>query len=104
MYIFILALQVSIPYLVRETIVFGVTVPDQNVKHPLLKRAKKRYAQIVGIVGLTLLMIMLAINLSVTVSASFTGDSIQLIFVYHTCSKYGFVLGESSEGDEAEKG
>ena len=68
MYIFILALQVSVPYLVRETIVFGVTVPDQNVKHPLLKRVKKRYAQIVGIVGLTLLMIMLAINLSVTVS------------------------------------
>ena len=81
MYIFIWAIQVSIPYLVRETIVFGVTVPEQNVKHPLLKKAKKRYAQIVGIVGLTLLMIMLAISFSVKVSA--ISQAIQLtIFLF----------------------
>ncbi|MFJ7738328.1 DUF1648 domain-containing protein [Lysinibacillus sp. NPDC097287] len=59
MYIFILALQVSIPYLVRETIVFGVTVPEQNVKHPELKRVKRYYTQTVGSIGFMLIIIML---------------------------------------------
>lgn len=62
MYIIVLALQVFIPYLVRETVVFGVTVPEQNLKHPSLKRAKKRYTRIVGITGLLLLTIMLVTN------------------------------------------
>lgn len=58
-YLFTLALQVFVPYIVRETIIFGVTVPEQNVKHPALRNMKKHYAQIVGISGVLLLMIMI---------------------------------------------
>lgn len=58
-YLFTLALQVFVPYIVRETIIFGVTVPEQNVKHPALCNMKKHYAQIVGISGVLLLMIMI---------------------------------------------
>ena len=73
MYIFILALQVSTPYLVRETIVFGVTVPEQNLNHPELKRVKRHYSQIVGILGLTLIIIMLVINWTMEFSESTQG-------------------------------
>ncbi|MEB2281553.1 DUF5808 domain-containing protein [Lysinibacillus xylanilyticus] len=58
-YLLTLALQVFVPYIVRETIIFGVTVPEQNVKHPALRNMKKHYAQIVGISGVILLMIMI---------------------------------------------
>ncbi len=61
-YIITLALQVFIPYIVQETIVFGVTIPEQHVKHPALGIVKKRYAQIVGVTGTVLLVIMLVIN------------------------------------------
>lgn len=68
MYIIILTLQVSIPYLVRETIVFGVTVPEQNVKHSELKRAKRNYTQIVGSLGFMLIIIMLVIHWTIDFS------------------------------------
>lgn len=58
-YIINLALQVFIPYIVRETIIFGVTVPEQNVKHPTLRNMKKHYAQIVGIFGIVFLIVMI---------------------------------------------
>lgn len=58
-YIITLVLQVFVPYIVRETIVFGVTVPEQNVKHPTLRNMKKHYAQIVGISGVMFLMMMI---------------------------------------------
>ena len=59
-YLLTLALQVFVPYIVRETIIFGVTVPEQNVKHPTLRNMKKHYAQFVGISGVMLLMVMIA--------------------------------------------
>ncbi|MGE7949990.1 DUF1648 domain-containing protein [Lysinibacillus sp. NPDC093688] len=58
-YIITLALQLFVPFIVRETIAFGVTVPEQNVKHPALRNMKKHYAQIVGISGVMLLMMMI---------------------------------------------
>ncbi|OXS70465.1 hypothetical protein B1B04_17710 [Lysinibacillus sp. KCTC 33748] len=59
-YLLTLSLQVFVPYIVRETTIFGVTVPEQNVKHPALRNMKKHYAQIVGISGVLFLMIMIA--------------------------------------------
>jgi len=58
-YIMTLVLQMIVPFIVRETIVFGVTVPDQNIKHPVLANMKKRYAQIVGGTGIVLLIVMI---------------------------------------------
>lgn len=58
-YIMTLALQLVVPYIVRETIVFGVTVPDQNIKHPVLAKMKKQYVQLVGGTGIVFLLIMI---------------------------------------------
>lgn len=54
-----LALQIVVPYIVRETIVFGVTVPDQKIKHPILAQLKKQYVQFVGGTGIVFLIIMI---------------------------------------------
>ncbi|QSB11841.1 DUF1648 domain-containing protein [Lysinibacillus fusiformis] len=58
-YIMTLALQIVVPYIVRETIVFGVTVPDQKIKHPILAQLKKQYVQFVGGTGIVFLIIMI---------------------------------------------
>ena len=68
MYLMVLALQIFIPYLVQETIVFGVTVPEQYSKHPSLKKAKKMYTRVMGYVGLSLLFIMIVINRKMNLS------------------------------------
>ena len=74
-YLIVLALQISIPYLVQETIVFGVTVPEQYKKHPSLQKAKKLYTHVMIYVGLLFLLIMLVVywkmNLSEPVQAIF---------------------------------
>ncbi len=70
-----LVLQIIVPFIVRETIVFGVTVPDQNIKHPALANVKKRYAQIVGGTGVVFLIVMIiSYNL-------LTSESIQGMFL-----------------------
>ncbi|WCH47939.1 DUF1648 domain-containing protein [Lysinibacillus sp. OF-1] len=58
-YIMTLAMQMMVPYIVRETIVFGVTVPDQHIKHLALAKLKKQYVQLVGGSGIVFLIIML---------------------------------------------
>ncbi|GLC90197.1 DUF1648 domain-containing protein [Lysinibacillus piscis] len=58
-YIVTVVIQMFIPYLVRETSVFGVTVPEQNLGHPLLKKMKKQYTQVIGIVSILLLIVMI---------------------------------------------
>ncbi|KGR89028.1 DUF1648 domain-containing protein [Lysinibacillus boronitolerans] len=58
-YIMTLALQIVVPYIVRETIVFGVTVPEQKIKHPILAQLKKQYVQFVGGTGIVFLIIMI---------------------------------------------
>jgi len=74
-YIMTLVLQIIVPFIVRETIVFGVTVPDQNIKHPALANVKKRYAQIVGGTGVVFLIVMIiSYNL-------LTSESIQGMFL-----------------------
>ncbi|WP_231785374.1 DUF5808 domain-containing protein [Lysinibacillus sp. GJ-1] len=73
MYVMTLAMQVFVPYIVRETIVFGVTVPEQNIKHSALALAKKRYAQTVGLFGVLILILMLMLNWSLAPSESAQG-------------------------------
>lgn len=73
LYLIVLALQVFIPYLVKETIVFGVTVPEQYRKHPSLKKAKKLYTRVMIYVGLTLLFIMLVMHWKMTFSEPIQG-------------------------------
>lgn len=93
-YIMTLVLQIIVPFIVRETIVFGVTVPDQNIKHPALANVKKRYAQIVGGTGVVFLIVMI-ISYNLLTSESIQGMfllgclwsmltvSMRLYWVYH---------------------
>ncbi|MBK3497362.1 DUF1648 domain-containing protein [Viridibacillus sp. YIM B01967] len=49
-------LQAFAPYWIKETIVFGVTVPDQKANHPVVKTSKRTYTlTILVILSITML-------------------------------------------------
>ncbi|MFJ7726844.1 DUF1648 domain-containing protein [Neobacillus sp. NPDC097160] len=45
--VFLLSIQTAIPFLVKRTVVFGVTIPEQFIHEPKLAAFKKSYALIV---------------------------------------------------------
>ncbi|MFD2673266.1 DUF1648 domain-containing protein [Marinicrinis sediminis] len=50
--LFISAVQIFIPFIVKRSVVFGVTVPNEQTKHPRLQSYKKQYAALTFVVGL----------------------------------------------------
>lgn len=52
--LFIIAIQASLPYLLKPTIVFGVTVPSKFTKQPALSTYKRRYSLITATLGVIL--------------------------------------------------
>ncbi|MFP7296721.1 DUF1648 domain-containing protein [Neobacillus niacini] len=53
--IILLGIQTAIPYLVKRTIIFGITVPEKHLKNEQLLSYKKRYTLMVSLVSLVVL-------------------------------------------------
>ncbi len=49
---FLAAIQTAVPFLVKRSVVFGVTIPEQYLNEPKLKAYKKSYAFIVALISL----------------------------------------------------
>lgn len=47
MLVFLVAIETSIPYLMKRTVVFGVTIPDRNIHDDKLRAYKKTYSLLV---------------------------------------------------------
>lgn len=45
--LFLAVMEAAIPYLVKRTVVFGVSIPEEHTNAPELRDYKKRYALIV---------------------------------------------------------
>jgi len=50
--VFLIAIQMAVPFLVKRTTVFGVTIPDEFVRDSKLTSYKKRYSFFIFIIGL----------------------------------------------------
>ena len=53
--LFIASIQIAIPYLMKRTVVFGVTIPEQNLQDGVIKKYKKQYAIFVTFISLLLI-------------------------------------------------
>ncbi|WP_052352751.1 DUF1648 domain-containing protein [Neobacillus dielmonensis] len=53
--LFVSVLQIFIPFIAKRAVVFGVSIPYEQVKHPQVIRYKKSYAIITGIFTLAVL-------------------------------------------------
>ena len=49
--VFIASIQIAIPYLMKRTVVFGVTIPEQNLQDENIKNYKKQYAMFVAFIS-----------------------------------------------------
>lgn len=54
--LFIIGIQVTVPYLLKPTIVFGVTVPSSHTKEPVLATYKRLYSLITASFGIILIV------------------------------------------------
>ena len=54
--VFIIVLQSAIPFLLKRTVAFGVTIPEGHTDDPTIASFKKKYAAITFITGLLLLI------------------------------------------------
>jgi uncharacterized membrane protein len=54
--LFLAVIETAIPYLIKRTVVFGVTIPEGNTKDPRLMGFKKRYSIIVFCFSLVVLL------------------------------------------------
>ena len=50
--LFLAAIQTAVPFLVKRSVVFGVTIPEQYLNETKLKVYKKSYAFIVALISL----------------------------------------------------
>ncbi|MBD8067825.1 DUF1648 domain-containing protein [Bacillus sp. PS06] len=50
--LFVSVFQIFIPFFVKRSVVFGVTIPYEQAKHPQIMQYKKRYAAITSIIAL----------------------------------------------------
>lgn len=48
---FLCVIQISVPFLVKRTVVFGVTIPDQYIEQEELLKYKKQYASILTLLS-----------------------------------------------------
>lgn len=49
-------LEAAIPFLIRKTVVFGVTIPSTQIKHPQISAYKKRYSLLIMVPALLLII------------------------------------------------
>ncbi|UOQ46608.1 hypothetical protein MUN88_10865 [Gracilibacillus caseinilyticus] len=53
--LFVSVMQIAIPFVVKRTVVFGVTIPLEEISNHSVRQYKKRYAGITTVVGLVAL-------------------------------------------------
>src|SRR4051794_11064878 len=49
--IILVGIQTTVPFLVKRTVIFGISVPEQHIKNEKLTTYKKRYAFAVGLLS-----------------------------------------------------
>lgn len=84
-------IQVSIPFLVKRTVVFGVTVPMEHTKHEVIKRSKKIYSLITGVLTLGVLITFLVWSMSTSpsdVQMALAGMMLPLLVIVTSLALY----------------
>lgn len=57
--LFLAIVETAIPYLIKRTVVFGVTIPEENTKDPRLAGFKKRYSILIFLFSTVVLLVFL---------------------------------------------
>ncbi len=95
---FLAAIQTAIPFLVKRTVVFGVTIPEQNIKDERLIAFKKWYAIVVSIISFLLLggfSLLVLLDKLTEEQIVLTGTMIEFITIFISMSLYFYFYGKT---------
>lgn len=98
--------QTLIPFLVKKTVVFGVSIPEQNIEEPKLAQFKKQYAIAtftVSAISLVLYAAWALINQLSDEQIVIVGTSIQFAIIIFSISLYFYFHGKTKQLKQAEK-
>lgn len=98
--LFITAIQAAIPFLVKRTVVFGVTIPEKYMKEPQLKKFKKSYSSLVAFISLLILAFYLGwalLNQPGEERAVLIGCIIEFAIIFVSMSLYFYYHGKTTQ-------
>ncbi|PKC52167.1 hypothetical protein RhiirA1_405119, partial [Rhizophagus irregularis] len=94
------------PFLVKRTVVFGVSIPEQNIEEPKLAQFKKQYAIAtftVSVISLALFATWALINQLSDEQIVIVGTSIQFAIIIFSISLYFYFHGKTKKLKQVEK-
>lgn len=104
--LFLVGIQTAIPYLVKRTVIFGVTIPELFIKEEKLTIYKKRYAQAVLALSTIILgaytIWVLASNPAEELIV-LSGTVIQFVIIFISMSLYFYFHGKISQLKKEQK-
>lgn len=104
--VFLAAIQTAVPFLVKRSVVFGVTIPEQYLKEPQLKTYKKSYAFIVALISLLILAFYLGwilLNQPGEEKTVLIGTLIEFGIILVSMSLYFYYYGKTTQLKKAKK-
>lgn len=104
--LFLAVMESAIPYLVKRTVVFGVSIPEENIKDQVITRFKKTYSTIVfslSIVALTYFFIWYQNTTPTEEKMVLFGTSIQFGIILLSIALYFYFHGRTAQRKKAQK-
>lgn len=101
---FLTIMQAAIPFLLKKTIVFGVTIPEDHIADPVLANYKKTYSALIFITGLIGLVYFLTFGLTSYLEEEtvvFRGLLIQFLLLIISMVLYLFFHGKTTSRKRA---
>ncbi|RTQ93575.1 DUF1648 domain-containing protein [Lysinibacillus telephonicus] len=98
--LFIAFIQTVIPYLVKRTVVFGVTIPDQYTQNPTIKAYKKRYSISVALLSGIIIggyIIWAFTNERLEEQVAIAGTIIEFAIIFISVSWYFYYHGKTKQ-------
>lgn len=98
--VIVIAIQTAIPFLVKRTVIFGVTVPDKQINNPTLTSYKKKYSMLVSLLSLITLAcytIWVLTSNPVEEQSVLIGTIIQFAIILFSFSLYFYFNGKTNQ-------
>lgn len=96
--IILVGIQIAVPFLVKRTVIFGVTVPEKQIGNRMLKSYKKQYAWILSLPSLLILgsyLVWYWMSTPLEEQTVLAGTLIQFGIILFSLSLYFFYHGKT---------
>jgi uncharacterized membrane protein len=96
--IILVGIQTAVPFLVKRTVIFGITVPEKHINNEILTSYKKRYALLVSLLSFVVLagyLLWVLLNSPSEEQTVLVGTLIQFGIILFSLSLYFYFHGKT---------